>query len=260
MMKKFRKLLAVGCLLCLVLPLLCGCNALDKAREKQAFYDEDGNILWNGTVYKELPQGEYFCPEIDYRSDNDVYVTKPDVPVLLQDAFYEEWLMADEEGVLLENYRDYDYGEYRYYCREDRYEELAARLQAPFQSDMVCYSYYVYDRENGEYVDMIYRLTDDQWGVLKKILETEEAVEVGEGWNLNYDEAVSLEECSEDMLFRREFLEVLACGSTYYLRFDDGWTTKLYRVPEDAEAHMEDILEASRTDFLPAPTEDAQEA
>lgn len=259
-MKKFRKLLAVGCLLCLVLPLLCGCNALDEARKKQAFYDEDGNILWNGTVYKLLPKGEYFSPEIHYGEGNDVFVTKPDVPVLLQDSFCEEWLIADEEGVLLENYRDYNYGDYRYYCREDRYEEIAKRLEEPFQGDMVCYRYYFYDEEKGEYVDAIYRLTDDQWGVLKKILETEKPVEMGEGWNLDYNECVNLEECSEDMLFRREFLEVLVCGNAYYLRLNDGWTTKLYQVPAEAIPHMEEIMEAERTDYLPAPTEEAQTA
>ena len=45
-MKKFRKLLAVCCLVSLLLPLLCGCAALDEMRASQAFFDEEGNILY----------------------------------------------------------------------------------------------------------------------------------------------------------------------------------------------------------------------
>ena len=117
-MKKTKKIFCILCLICLLLPLLCGCKALDEARKNQAFFDEEGNILWNGAVYKQLPKGEYFKPDTSY--DNDVYVTEPDVPVLLQDSFYKAWLIADDEGLILENYRDFNAGEELYYCREDQ--------------------------------------------------------------------------------------------------------------------------------------------
>ena len=80
-MEKTKKMICILCLICLLLPLLCGCKELDEMRAKQAFYDENGNILWNGAVYKQLPQGEYFQPHTSY--ENRVYVTEPDVPVLL---------------------------------------------------------------------------------------------------------------------------------------------------------------------------------
>lgn len=251
-MKKMKKLLSLCCIVCLLLPLLCGCNALDDARKMQAFYDEEENILWNGAVYKKLPQGEYFSPDIDYGYSKTIYVTKPDVPVLLQEMFCEASLNADKDGVILEKDYSYASGYYDtvYYCREDRYEDVSARLQAPFKADMVCYTYHVYDMESGEFVEKIYRLTNDQWGVLRKILENGEPMEVSAGWELSFDEIVSLEECSEDMLFRRSFLDLMNCGGTYYLEFDDGRTTKIYQVPFEATAYMEKIMAAQRRDSI----------
>ena len=249
-MKKFRKLLAVCCLVSLLLPLLCGCGALDEMRASQAFYDEEGNILWNGTVYKKLPQGECFTPEIDY--SNRVNVTQRDVPVLLQEMFAEEVLKADSDDLILEKTYSYSPGYYDevYYCRADRYEEVAKRLEAPFAPDMVCYEYYVYNPETEEYEDKIYRLSDEEWGVLKKILETVEPMQVSEGWDLDYDRIVFLEESSEDRLFSREFLDLMVCGSTYYLRFDYGRETKIYEVPKDAAPHVAKIMEAEMQDYL----------
>ena len=248
-MKKFCKLLAVCCLVSLLLPLLCGCGALDEMRASQAFYDEEGNILWNGTVYKKLPQGEYFTPVTDY--NNRVNVTKRDVPVLLQEMFPEDVLRATEDGLILETSYDVFYGdESPYYCREDRYAELSQRLKAPFAPDMVCYEYYAYNPETEEYEDKIYRLSDEEWGVLKKILETVEPMQMSEGWDLDYDRIVFLEESSEDRLFSREFLDLMVCGSTYYLRFDYGRETKIYEVPKDAAPHVAKIMEAEMQDYL----------
>lgn len=250
-MKKFRKLLAVCCLVSLLLPLLCGCAALDEARASQAFYDQEGNILWNGTVYKKLPYGEYFTPSTGY--GNRIYVTESDVPVLLQEMFCEEKLIADEEGLILESLADLDPG---YYCREDRHAELSQRLQAPFAPDMVCYDYYAYDQKTGEYVDKLYRLTDEEWGVLKKILETVEPMQMSEGWDLNYESIVFLKESSEDQLFSREFLDLMVCGNTYYLRFDSGRGTKIYEVPKDAAPLVAKIMEAEQQKYdLPATDE-----
>lgn len=108
-------LTAVGLLLC-----LCGCSGLENMRKKQAFPGENGEILWNGAVYKALPGNEDFYVETGDYSEL-VYVTEPDVPVLLSSMFSEMDLYPSGDGVFLE---DLDAG--IYYCREDRYEEMAA--------------------------------------------------------------------------------------------------------------------------------------
>ena len=135
-MKKYRKLVAVLCLVCLLLPLLCGCNALDKMREKQAFFDAEGNILWNGKVYKKLPSGEDFCPEWD---GGQICVTEEDVPVLLSNVCADSFYDIYEDGLFLEYQGFYEItGEEHFYCREDRYEEFAKKLQEGFAVDVVC--------------------------------------------------------------------------------------------------------------------------
>ena len=247
-MKKMRKLLAICCLVCLLLPLLCGCRALDEMRASQAFYDQEGNVLWNGAVYKKLPQGEYFSPEIDYNTS--VCVTEQDVPVLVQEMFCKDSLYVSEDGTILESYAA---GEAQYYCREDRHEELSQRLKEPFRSDMVCYFYYTYDEETDEYAEKIYRLSDDEWGVLRKILETAEPMQISEGWNLSYDRIVSLEECSEDRLFCRQFLDLILSGETYYLRFTQGLEVVVYEVPEEAVPHVAKIMDAEWEEELLEP-------
>jgi len=248
-MKKYQKLIAVLCFACLLIPLLCGCGALDDARKTQAFYDEEGNILWNGVVYKMLPRGEYFTPVTEY--DNRVYVTEQDVPVLLQEMFAEEVLAATEDGLILESYFDFFYGdESPYYCREDRYAELSQRMQVPFAPDMVYYEYHAYNPETEVYEYQFYRLSDDEWGVLKKILETVEPMQVSEGWNLDYEWIVYLRESSEDRLFSREILDLMVCGSTYYLRLDIGRETAIYEVPKDAAPLVAKIMEAKIRDYL----------
>lgn len=251
-MKKYRKILSLVCLVCLLIPMLCGCKALDEQRLRQAFYDEAGDILWNGNVYKKLPKNDYFYPDTSY--ENMLYVTEPDVPVLLLDMFNEMVLIADDEGLILENYQYYDYGygeeETVYYCRADRYDEMARRMKAEFKPDMVCYFYHVYDEETEEYVQQYYRLSDDEWGVLLQILEHVAPMVVGEGWELSYDESIYLEECSEDRMFCREFLQLMRCGDTYYMELNTGRETFVYQVPEEAAPHVKKIMEAEMESYF----------
>lgn len=74
-------LAVVGMLLC-----LCGCTGLENMRKNQAFSRENGEILWNGAVYKALPESEYLFVDTGY-FDDTVYLTEPDVPVLLSVFF-----------------------------------------------------------------------------------------------------------------------------------------------------------------------------
>lgn len=233
-MKKFRKILTLCCLACFLLLLLSGCQKLDEMRASQAFFDGDGNILWNDSVYKLLPQGEYFAPDIDY--SKTVYVTEKDVPVLLQDLFAEDRLYATEDDLILES------DSYGYYCREDRYGEIEQKLREPFRTEIVCYTYGVYDYREDEYVDRVYQLTQEQWDALQEVTKTVAPVVRGDGWDLSYDYRVSLYECSEDRLFQRYSMDLSVSGDTYYLWVDTQQTTEIYQVPESQSEMMAEIL------------------
>lgn len=248
-MKKMKKVLSIACLVCLLIPLLCGCNALDKLRESQAFFDEEGNVLWNGTVYKKLPGNENkydeFYPEIDY--SNCIYVTESDVPVLLVEGMADVVFRVDEAGIILE--RGYYYSEdgipyeKAYYCREDKYEEMAPRFLAPFEPEMYCYEYSYYDFDSYEYIDKIYQLSQEEVATLKRIVETVEPTVVGGGWYFEASWSVTIEERTEDMLFQRYYLELAYSEGTYYLEIFDDFGRRVYEVPEADAPTMEKITE-----------------
>ena len=92
-MKKWVALVLAACLLC----GLCGCTAIDKMRESQAFLQADGTILWQGNTYIPVPGGA--SPQIG--SESMIYVTAPDVPVLLSVIMAEKMCMASQDGRLL---------------------------------------------------------------------------------------------------------------------------------------------------------------
>ncbi len=243
-MKKYLRILSALCLVCLLIPTLCGCAMVDELRESRATYDGDGNILWNGTVYKKLPINEDFCPETNH---SEVYVADEDVPVLLLSTYGDQMLTADKEKLFLEHnsYMDERYELAPvYYCREDRYDEFFKKIRYGFPIETVCYHYGYYDEEKMEYIEKEYHLTDEQRSTIEKIMTTVKPTQSGEGWYLDYEWMVSLYDCTEDMLFQRYAMDVCVSGKTYYLRVDDERHTYFYQVPEEYETVFGQIMDA----------------
>lgn len=236
-MKKNFKRIFVLFLAVIQLTLLCGCDALDEMRRNQAFYGEGTDIIWNGATYKLLPPCEYLYPEMDY--ETTVWTTADDVPVLLSQMLAEQPLTPSTDGVILE--QDYDTG---YYCREDKYEQLIQRIQEGFDTEVVCYTYAVYDEEEWEYIEKTYTLTDEQVEVIELITATVEPDTMGEGWSLDYQWSVPLQECSEDMLLRRYGPEIAFTGRTYYLLLTIDTETLIFTVPEGCYAQFDEITKA----------------
>lgn len=220
-MKKLKKVLLV--LLAAVLILsLCGCDALDQMRENQVFLDEDGNISYNGVTYKKLPQCDLLYPE----TTNSIYlyVTEPDVPVLLSAAFVQEYLNVSSDGNFLFNYDSN-------YCASDMYEEICKRIEEPFTPEVMCYEYDYYDVEIDDFRWETYTLTKEQMDAVSLVLQSVEPVDMSQ-WSLNYDWSVSLQECSSDLLFRRGYLEIVSSENDFFLvRYSDQGT-QVYPVPD----------------------------
>ena len=236
MKKNYKRGLAMLSVL-IMLFSLCGCSALDEMRKGQAFYDENGNILWNGATYKALPYCAYLYCDRDYSSD--IYLTETDVPVLLSSTFALEYLYPSTDGLLLSSvYTD------SYYCREDKFDALCARLQEPFVPDIVCYSYDLYNEETGEFETRYYTLTQEQVAAVELVTQTVEPMVMGNGWSLDYTWSLWLEECSEDMLLRRNSVDIAASGDTYYLFLYTDEGTLVFTVPEGCNDTFDALVSA----------------
>ncbi len=244
-MKKFLKIASLMTLVCLLVSSLSGCYAVDAMRQSRATYDAEGNILWNGAVYKRLSYHEDFCLDTGY--DNDVYVADEDVPLLLLSVYGEEILSVDKEKLILEHRQFIEADRYAsvpiFYCREDRFEEFEKKILEGFPVEVVCYNYGYYNDETFEYEDKRYDLTEEQISAIRKVLETVEAQKMSEGWYLDYEWQVVLYECTADMRFQRYAMDICLAGSTYYLRVEGDRVTYFYQVPEEYAKEVSQIME-----------------
>ena len=170
-MKKWKRwlVLALATVLCLS---LCGCDELETMRAEHGVWQEDGSILWNGAVYRKL-ETTLSMGEFDFTySYVTIYVTEPDVPVLLSTMFG-EGMDVSADGIILEHY-DYWRDEDRttWYCREDVYDEMVKKLENGVTLNTYCYYYWDYDREKS----VPYYLTEEQANTMHRILATADPV------------------------------------------------------------------------------------
>lgn len=199
--------LAVAVLLCFS---LAGCKELDNARAHHAIMRDDGTILLNGDVYVPLPYSDDFNPPMDW--SESITVTNPDVPVLLSDFFSLFYFNVSEEGVLKDTHIIGDSG--TYYCLEKDAAELTARIEVGAQMDGMRYAYAHYDMQTDEWSEKTHYLTEEQINTVKRVVATVEPVVV------DYPDGeylVSLEWCSEDGLFTRDFGDLYRYNGRYAL-------------------------------------------
>ncbi len=143
-MKNLKKLFAI--VLCLIICLsLCSCNFIDNMREKQAYSDDKGNIIYKDKTYKLLSECSYFNP--DFSKNNTIYLTEKDVPVLLSRAYgYNRKISNDELFIRETVYNDnYGTGGYLYYAREDVYEAYEEKITMYTYFDGYAFSYTAYE-------------------------------------------------------------------------------------------------------------------
>ena len=238
-MKKFFRRIFVFCLAAIQIFLLCGCAALDEMRHNQAFFDADGNILWNDSIYKKLPACDYFVPQINYGTA--VNVTEADVPVLLSDILSLCNYYPSDDRIILE---EANYEDTIYYCEASVFEDLCGRMSAPFVPDILCYSYDVYNEDAYELETRYYTLTQEQVDAVAYVLENTNPTVLQEGMYLDCDATVYLEECSEDLLFRKEAVNISRSGNTFYLEQYTDTETLLFTVPTDYAAVFAEIMKA----------------
>ena len=237
-MKKTAKRILVLLLAFSMFFVLCGCDALDEMRDMQAFLNEDGTITWQGNIYKKLPNSEYLNPEREYV----LCVTEQDVPVLLSEVFQKMSLSATKDKKVLVNL----YGEDWSYCIESEYEEMCAKIKAPFAPEIVCYNYSYFNEETGMFEGKYYTLTQEQVDAIKLVIETVAPTELSDGMYMDTMYTIFLEECSADMVFRRDVMDISlsASGKTYYISLYTDTEDILFTVPEGCNAIFDDIFKA----------------
>lgn len=169
--------------------LLCsvftGCDELDRMKNAHAVKKENGNILLNGNEYKYVPLASRTSLfNFDLVASSEIYVTEPDVPVLLSESCYEhygdvsedgkylyiykavEQVMLSVEPVQLDDYSEYDADDYIYIyeCSEDLiFNRMVMTLE-------VKNGRYAVATDIGGGITEVRRVPDELFGVFQKIM------------------------------------------------------------------------------------------
>lgn len=234
MMKKWKRWIAVA-LATLLCFSLCGCSELEQMRAEHAVWQEDGSILWNGAVYRELELNDS-NRELDFAYDYvTIYVTEPDVPVLLSEMFG-DGMDVCANGTLI---KFYDYrNDYRYklYCREDAYDEMVNKLENGVNMNTYLYYYWDYDRQES----VPYYLTEEQSYAIHTVLTTVIPVPIEDFSELIEDE-LYLYICDDSRLFEQDTGKWLSITeSRYCISLYD----EIYAVPVEYAAIFTEIWKA----------------
>lgn len=241
-MKKILKRVGILLLLSAAVFALSGCGALDEMRAHQLFPEEDGSFYKDGVHYVELEANAYFSPANEFAET--YYLTKPDVPVLLSPQFNIGWLNFTEDGRFC-----YDAYDATWFCREDIFEEMQAKNREPFVPDTLFYNYYSYD-QNGEWVDTIYRLSQEEVAAIAEALKGE-PLQLGDGLYIGSDWEFGLTEATNDLLFQHSGPSISKAGNSFYLSVyssGDGRATT-YQVPEELNPIFDKISAAYLSEF-----------
>jgi len=238
-MKRYKRWVAAFTALLLCVSM-SGCARLDEMQARHAVWQKDGSILWNGVEYKPLSM-EMKADVNLRRFDDRVVVTDADVPVLLSEQ-YGRYFDADVEGVFLRGYIEEEgkyYGEYKLFCREDRYEEVAAEFANGFVSKSLCYDYF----DSRLRVQQTVYLTAEQEYAISYILDTAEWYYEEDVIYMGYE--VELYRCDAFDLYRAYEMRLVYTGD-YRIIMND----MVYMVPADYEQTMQDILQPGYTAYL----------
>ena len=215
-MKKCKRWIAVVLVVMLCLPL-CGCQSnLEDMRAAHAVWQEDGSILWNGNVYRELPN----VPEgLEYYYGETIYVTEADVPVLLSEMFGQNFTV-DSDGVLIHSW--YWKGDEAYFCREDEYTEILEYLLQEVKLDTYFYTYW--DQSSDNWLEKYYYLTDEQREWIEDLTATLTFTLMDEDFYLDFEHdeySVVLGKCDEKHLFSEyHVLEIVYKQGKFYLAME----------------------------------------
>ncbi len=239
-MKKNTKFIVLIIALLMLCLCLTGCSELDTMREQQAFWTEKGSIdsiTYNGTEYKILPGNNHPIP-LGYKH-NPIFVTDPDVPVLLSNEFSTYMNLSDDGNFLTGFVYPYpkttyisDEGTEATYCKADIYDEVIAKINEGIEYTSYCYQYWIYDDEADSDECYYYYLTDEEADAINKVAEEVKPVFDSE---IPYETLwlAPLEKVSEDNYFVKSSFEL------YYDDYDDTYYLVSFSPSLETHSHYE---------------------
>lgn len=256
-MKKIIRIIAFILSICTVVVCCTGCKFLDKMKDERAFWTNNRHIIYKDVRYKPFPFSEMFNPDIDEKSKN-IFVADDDIPLLLLRNIGTEFILTNDEIFLVDfyYYKTGQGGVEVIYCREDRYEEFAEKLENAVAEEL-CYEVMYISPEQMVATDD-YFLTEEQREAVFSIEKNYEPLDVPEGVVFEYDYCVYLEGTTKDGLFRKEFGDIFVKGDTYYLTIYapdpngkevevvPSETSNIYLVPDELKETFEKILEPAK--------------
>ncbi len=239
-MKRMKKLIA-ALLLCVLVLSCAGCANLDEMKASHAVWtDEEQTALeWNGATYKKLPTSSAL--EIWDHSEKNVFITAPDVPVLLVEQFGSP-LNCSKDEVLLQSihWSENDYPVF--YCRADRYDELVKQITEGVQMPKIIYTYWSFEDDLNHMVCF----TDAQKQAVETVLKTNP---ISLGYN-GYDEEYSIDlyRSSENHIFREMLCYISALNGQYRI-IVPGPEDMLYEIPAELQPTFEAIMAPYEKDY-----------
>ena len=243
-MKKLIRITALILSVLLLCAVFTGCDELDRMKKAHAVKNENGNILLNGNEYKQVSfASRTSLFNFDLVPCSEIYVTEPDVPVLLSEGFYEYFGDVSEDGKYLYIY-NVDYNSVPY-CRTDEYDNLIERLEAPFEPEVLAYPYSYYDYDNDEEINGSYVLTEDEQKAVEQVMLSVEPVQLeGYGYSeYDADDYIYIYECSEDLIFNRIAMILEVKNGRYAVATDiGGGITEVRRVPDELFKVFQNIM------------------
>lgn len=222
-MKKNTKFLVLVLALVMICLCLTGCDELDQMREEQAVWttkDSTDSITYKGTYYKKLDIDNTPNPLYNQNISGTVYVTDPDVPVLLSNRFGEYFNISEDESFITGWLYTDGYmfiGEEVLYCRADIYDYIMSKISEGVEYTKYGFGYYQWDEEELTDIWTYTYLTSEEINAVNKVLEEVEPVSDS---NIAYNETyiLSLDKVSENDYFGRCAFELYVDGTgTYYL-------------------------------------------
>lgn len=253
-MKKMKRVLALVLTFVLCLSL-CGCRQLDDMKAHHATWMENGNILWNGYTYIPLYSTDEafyyeYADDLNWSDREVIYVTQPDVPVLLSEMMGtygytggNDLLIEANGYVAISSYEE-SYTN-RIYCRADYYDWTLDALQNGYEIRE--YGYYFYDYDTGE--EKQGTLTSAQRQAIEDVLNTVTPITGSdESYYDYYLSSLTISGYSTAHLFGQDVGELYYDNGIYSIfvsYYDDEYNRydKLYDIPEKYTAMFDELFD-----------------
>lgn len=243
MKKAIRCILVVVAVLCLCASL-SGCSMIEEMRAAHGVKTDANTVTYNGEEYKKLPASDILMP-IFSKDMKELYVTAPDVPVLLS-IFYGEYCTLSDDGVYLEYIQNYEEDGVIYYCRSDKYEQALDIVQNGFEPAGYLYTYEVLE-DPVEWVVRTdtYTFSAEEIRAINAVLQTAEPISVVGDLYTESEEYTEVYCYGEDAAFREYAFDLCVMNDGYYvIQYDaDTETSTALKVPEEYASVFAAILQ-----------------